>query len=231
MSNDTELRDFLKRETAAMRRGGNVLLIVGIILIAVIITYFSIILSILKRDYQTNTLLDIAFNQVETAIDNATPQLESWILTNAPALMDQAEKTILEKAPEIRVKAEQMVTGLADRAAERIHQELSVQISTFIRDHAQPIRLALEAAGDIQKSQTAKEDLKGVLLEEFERVAQEELDPKLPDVLSALKDIQDELHVLLTSPTTELNEEQRLEYELIQIAFTLWSRAYSAMQG
>jgi len=231
MSNGTELTDFLKREAASLRRGATVLLVVGIIVVVVIVGYFGYILGYLQEKWEAKGFVELALHQATQALEQGRPQLETWVINELPGLMDQAKDSLVKHMPDARKKAEEVLSGAADDLADKIREQASDQVNDILLRHGTEIRLALEAAGDIQKSEDAKEDLKKVLEEEFEALAVRDLDPYLPQYLQALEDMDKELAVVVETPVENLTEEQRLERELIQIVYTLIERTYARLRG
>lgn len=227
MNNQTELSDFLKKEAASMRRGGNILLAVGIVVVVLIVGYFGFILHYLSTKWNYDTVIGYVISRMDSALDAAPPKVEEWVLTQLPGLMDKATDTLIEKAPEIRAKAEEYADSALDEVSDRIRAQIGEKVRDLLVAHGDTIREALEAAGDIQKSEDAKEHLKVVLEEEFEKVAVADVDPYKDDVLQALKDIDNQLGVLVQTDPDKLTEEQQLERELVQIVYTLCHRLYA----
>ena len=232
MSNETELRDFIKQQAASMRRGGKVLLVVGIILVVVIVGYFSYILGWLKKNYQCSDVIDVAFAQVEALMADRMPQLEGWVMDQAPVIMDRAKEEIIENLPKLREQGEEYLSSVADSLTAKIQTEISDQVRELMEDpaHAASIRSALEAVSDIQKTDAADE-LEAVLREQFEEVAEKEIDPDKDEWLEALEDLHGQLTVLVETPPEQLDEVQQLERELIEIIYTLLSRTYGRIKG
>jgi len=230
MSNETELKDFLKKETAASRRGAKILLIVGIVVVVVIVGYFSYILSYLKSEWQAEDFIDVAFHQVDQAIDNYIPQAEGFVLEQVPELMDEARKRLPELVPKLRGQAEDIASDQLDALAERVHDALSDEIQQILLTHGPQVRHALSAVNDIERA-NAKRELQAVLEEEFEKTAVNELDPYLPEVLQAFKEMDADIEVLVETPVEQLSERQKLERELLQIFYTLFSRFFADIRG
>ena len=230
MSNETELKNFLKAEAAARRRGAKMLLVAGIILAVVLVVWFGYVYRRLSTELKAQDIIDIAFSKVPAAQDLA-PRVEQWVMNQAPGLMDQAKDAIVENLPKLRERAEELAGTYADILANRIYETSNQQIEEIILTHGEAVRRALAAIGDIEKSATAKEDLKKALAEEFEKVAVRELDPYLPGFLEALQDMEVELTLLVDTPSEQLTEEQRLEKELLHLVFELCTRAYERVGG
>jgi len=231
MSNEAELKDFLRKETASTRRGANILLVGGIVVVVVIAGYFGYILNYLQRKWEAKGFVEIALNQATKALEQGRPQLEKWVIDQLPGFMDTAETQLIKYMPEGRRRAEDLIAQAADKLAAEVHERASEQIEQIMLTHGSQIRAALEASGDIQKSEDAKENLKAALEEEFEKVAVQDLDPRVDEYLKALEDMNTELGVLVESPVSKLTQEQRLERELIQIVYTLIERNYARLRG
>lgn len=231
MSNETELRDFLKREAASTRRGGTILLVVGIVVVVAIVVYFSLILSWLRKNYQAKDVVDVASDQITQYIKRAaSPEAQTWVMRNLPGLMDQAKEELVAYMPKGRKRAEELLSSAADDLAEKIREEAGDQVSDIMLRHEGTIRLALDAASDIEKSK-AELELKEALEEEFEALAQRELDPNLPEYERALKDMDAKLTVLVDTAPEELTEEEQLERELLQIINTLLERHFGRLRA
>ncbi len=230
MSNETELRDFVKQQASATRRGGNILLVVGIVLIVVIVGYFSYVLGRLKRELQAQDVVDIVCAKVEKAVADYMPQAETFIMEQAPTIMDEAKDQIVKNLPKLREQAEKQLEGLADSATAKIEARISDEVQGIMNTHGPEIRQALEAAGDVQASETAKLDLTNALIVEFEKVAVEEVDPFLPEILEAFEKLEGDLTVLVEKPSEQLDEVQKIEREMLQIVYTLCSRAYAQVK-
>ncbi len=231
MSNETELRDFLKREAASTRKGGTILLVVGIVVVVAIVVYFSLILSWLRKNYQAKDFVDVASMMVSEYIDQAaSPEAQTWVMSKLPGLMDQAKKELVAYMPKARKRAEELLSSAADDLAERIREEAGDQVSDIMLRHEGTIRLALDAASDIERS-NAELALNKALEEEFEALAVRELDPNLPEYLRALEEMDAELTVLVDSDPEKLTDEQKLERELLQIIYTLLERNFGELRG
>ena len=231
MSNETELRDFLKREAASTRKGGTILLVVGIVVVVAMVGYFSWILNYLKRDYQAKDLVDVASNQITQYVKRAaSPEAQTWVMSNLPGLMDQAKDELVAYMPKARKKAEELLSSAADDLAERIREEAGDQVSDIMLRHEGTISRALAAATDIERSGVELE-LKKVFEEEFEALAVRELDPNLPEYLRALEEMDAELTVLVDGDPEKLTDEQKLERELLQIINTLLERHFGRLRA
>ena len=133
--------------------------------------------------------------------------------------------------PKGRKKLEELLAQAADDLSQKVRDQASEQIEQVMLTHGQKIRAALEAVGDIQKSENAELDLKKAFEEEFEKIAVRDLDPRVHDYLTALQDIDAELTALVETPVEKLTPEQRLERELLQIVYTLIERRYARFRG
>lgn len=231
MSNETELRDFLRREAASTRRGGTILLVIGIVVVVAIVGYFSWILNYLKSNYQAKDFVDVASNQITQYVKRgASPEAQTWVMSQLPGLMDQAKDELVAYMPKARKRAEELLSSAADDLAERIREEAGDQVSDIMLRHEGTISRALAAATDIERSGVELE-LKKALEEEFEALAVRELDPNLPEYERVLKDMDGQLTVLVDTPLEELTEEEKLERELLQIINTLLERNFGRLRG
>ena len=231
MSNETELKDFLQREAASTRKGANIFLVIGIVVVVAIVIYFGLILNYLKTNWQAKDVVQVASHQAELALDQVAPRMEAWVVDQLPGLMDQAKDKLIDYLPEGRKRLEDLLAQAADDLSEKVREQASEQIEQVMLTHGPEIRAALEAAGDVQKSEDAKEHLKAALEEEFEKVAVSDLDPRVHEYLRALEDMDAELTVLVETPVEQLTPEQRLERELLQIMYTLIERNYARFRG
>ena len=108
------------------------------------------------------------------------------------ALLDFLLERILGQEP-IEGRATTVADELAERfnrlAAQRVEQYTGEQLVEFMVTQEEAVRRALVAGGNNEESERAKEDLKLCFEEEFEKLAQEELDTVLSTYLEVLKDI------------------------------------------
>ena len=231
MSDQSELRDFVKQQAAGMRRGGTVILVVGIILIGVLLFLYTYTLNVLHREWEADGIIKFANAKVLVAVDDSLPRLEKWVEDNAPNLMDQAKGKMVEYAPKLREQVEGYVGDLADNLLSQAHDAVSQQVRDVMETHGPQIREALSAAGDVQKSPTAERHLQEALQGEFEQAAINHLDPNLPELLRVLKDMDAKMKLFVESPPEKLSQEEQLERELIVILNTLFERAFAPFRG
>ena len=230
MSNETDCRDFLRREAASTRTAGNILLVLGIVLVVFLIGLYSYTLGRLNREWQAKDIVDYGMARMTVAVDAAIETFEREALKRAPEIMDQAKDKLVAYMPEARKRAEELLSSAADDLAERIRAEAGDQVSDIMLRHETMISQALAAASDIEKS-NAELELKQALEEEFEALAVRDLDPNLPHYEQALKDMDEKLGVLVDTTPEELTEEQQLERELLQIINTLLERHFGRLQA
>jgi len=230
MSNETDCRDFLRREAASTRTAGNILLVLGIVLVVFLIGLYSYTLGRLNREWQAKGIVDYGMARMTVAVDAAIETFEREALKRAPEIMDQAKDKLVAYMPEARKRAEELLSSAADDLAERIRAEAGDQVSDIMLRHETMISQALAAASDIEKS-NAELELKQALEEEFEALAVRDLDPNLPHYEQALKDMDEKLTVLVDTTPEELTEEQQLERELLQIINTLLERHFGRLQA
>lgn len=230
MSNETDCRDFLRREAASTRTAGNILLVLGIVLVVFLIGLYSYTLGRLNREWQAKDIVDYGMARMTVAVDAAIETFEREALKRAPEIMDQAKDKLVAYMPEARKRAEELLSSAADDLAERIRAEAGDQVSDIMLRHETMISQALAAASDIEKS-NAELELKQALEEEFEALAVRDLDPNLPHYEQALKDMDEKLTVLVDTTPEELTEEQQLERELLQIINTLLERHFGRLQA
>jgi len=226
MSNDTGLKDFVKKEAAATRKGATILLVVGIIIACVIAGYLGFVLNWMQKNYQAKDIIDVVYDKVDKEVNRRLPETKDYVLKYAPQLMDQARKQIVDNAPKIRGYAEDWASTLADDVSSRVHDAVSQQVRDLMKEHSKEIREALDAAGDVQKSETAEYDLQKVLEAEFEQTAAKHVDRYLPDLLRALQDIDAKMKLYVETAPAKLTEEQQLEREFVMIVNTLFERGF-----
>ncbi len=231
MSNETEMKDFLKREAASTRKGGTILLVFGVSFVPALIGLYTYTLSRLHTEWNSEKIIEFGMLKMPVYLDAAIKGGEDEVLKRAPGLMDQAKDQLIKYMPEGRKRLEDLLAKAADDLSEKVREQASEQIEQVMLTHGPEIRAALEAAGDIQKSEDAKENLKAVLEEEFEKVAVRDLDPRVHEYLQALEDMDTELTVLVETPVEKLTPERQLERELLQIVYTLIERNYARFRG
>ncbi len=230
MSNETELRDFLKREAASTRRAGSFLLVGGIVLIVVLIGLYAYTVGRLNREWQAEGIIELAWAKVTVGVDAVMDRLEEDALKYAPQVMDQAKDQLVDYMPKARKRAEELLSSAADDLADRIREEAGDQVSEIMLRHEGTIRRALAAASDIEKGD-AELALKEAFEEEFEALAVRELDPNLPEYERVLEEMDAELTLLVESDPEKLTEEQKLERELLEIINTLLERKFGELRA
>jgi len=231
MSEQNELKDFLKKQAAGMRRGGTGILIVGIILIGVLLFLYTYTLNVLHREWEADGIIKFANAKVLVAVDDSLPRLEKWVEDSAPKLMDQAKDKMVEYAPKLREQVEAYVGDLADNLLSQAHDSVSQEVRDLMETHGQQIREALGAAGDVQKSETAERHLREALEEEFEQAAVKHLDPNLPELLRVLNDMDARMKLFIETPPDKLTKEDQLEREFVILINTLFERAFARLRG
>jgi len=238
MSEQNEVKDFVKKQAAGMRRGGTGILIVGIILICVLLFLYTYTLNVLHREWEADGIIKFANAKVLVAVDDSLPRLEKWVEDNAPKLMDQAKDKMVEYAPKLREQVEGYVGNVADSLLSQAHDAMRQQVTDLMQTHGAQIREALSAAGDLQKSETAERHLREALdgkekgkEGEFEQAAVNHLDPYLPELLRVLNDTDAKMKLFVETPPDKLSQEDQLEREFVILINTLFERAFSRLRG
>jgi RNA processing factor Prp31 len=180
----------------------------------------------LHREWEAAGIVDYASSKALVAVDGYIENAEQWILDNAPKYMDDAKKSLVENAPKIRGYAEDWAGTLADDVSSRVHDAVSEQVRDVMKEHSKEIREALDAAGDVQKSEAAEYDLQKVLEAEFEQTAVNHVDRYLPDLLRALQDMDAKMKLYVETAPAKLTEDQQLEREFVMIINTVFERGF-----
>ena len=230
MSNETELRDFLKREAASTRKAGNILLVFGIVLVIFLIGLYAYTVGRLNREWQAEGIIELVWAEMTVRVDEVMDGFEEQALNYAPEIMDRAKNDLVAYMPQARKRAEELLSKAADDLAEKIREQAGDQVSDIMLRHEGTISRALAAASDIEKGE-AELALKAAFEEEFEALAVRELDPNLPEYERVLKEMDAELTLLVESDPEELTDEQKLERELLQIINTLLERKFGQLRA
>lgn len=231
MSEQNEVKDFVKKQAAGMRRGGTGILIVGIILIGVLLFLYTYTLNVLHKEWEADGIIKFANAKVLVAVDDSLPRLEKWVEDNAPKLMDEAKDKMVEYAPKLREQLEAYVGDLADSLLSQAHDAMSQQVRDLMQTHGQQIREALGSAGDLQKSETAERHLQEALEGEFEQAAVDHLDRQLPELLRVLNEMDAKMKVFIETPPGKLSQEDQLEREFVILINTVFERAFARLRG
>jgi hypothetical protein len=231
MSDQSDLKEFVKKQAAGMRGGGTGILIVGIILICVLLFLYTYTLGRLHREWEADGIVNYASSRALVALDGVIEGVEPWVLKNAPGLMDQAKGRMVEYAPKLREQVEAYVANLADSLLSQAHDAVSQQVRDLMQTHGQQIREALSAAGDLQKSETAERHLREALEGEFEQAAVNHLDPYRPELLRVLNDMDAKMKLFVETPPEKLVQEDQLEREFIVLVNTIFERAFARLRG
>jgi hypothetical protein len=231
MSEESQLKDFLKQQAAGMRRGGTAILVVGIILIGVLLFLYTYTLNVLHREWEADGIIKFANARVLVAVDDSLPKLEKWVEDSVPSLMDQAKDKMVEYAPKLREQVEGYAGNLADSLLSQAHDAVSQQVRDLMQTHGQQIREALSSAGDLQKSETAERHLREALEGEFEQAAVNHLDPSLPELLRVLNDMDAKMKLFVETPPEKLSQEDQLEREFVILLNTLFEKAFAQLRG
>jgi len=231
MSDQSDLKEFVKKQAAAMRRGGTGILIGGIVLIIALLILYTYTLGRLHSEWGVHGILDYASSKALFYLDGVIEGVEPWVLNNAPGLMDQAKDKMVEYAPKLREQLEAYAGTLADSLLSQAHDGVSQQVRDLMQTHGQQIREALSAVGDVQKSPLATRHLQEALQAEFEQAAVNHLDPYRPELLRVLNDMDAKMKLFVETPPEKLTQEDQLEREFIILVNTLVERGFSRLRG
>ncbi len=218
MNNDARLKEFLSQEAARRRKAAITSLVVGILVAVIIAIYLGVLTHLLAKELEPKKLVEAGYGLLSPQLEDLSAQAESYALDTVPQLLDSLKDQIVERTPELRLKAQELLEGQLDTLAIKMREALSAQMVDLLSKHKDIIDKGLEHFGDAD----AEKELRLSLEALFEEVARNELDKDLPVYLSLLEDLNEKLKTYVNP--TGLSEEQLLERELIIIAKELRTR-------
>lgn len=214
MSDDARLREFLNKEAAHRRRGAIITLVVGLALAAAIAIYMGVIFSMFLGYLGTpKKLVEVCYGRLAPEIPKLISQVEAFATTEAvPLLVGTGKEYLIARAPDLREKAEELVTERTEKILKEVSAALSEHVGDLIAQHKDKIDALVKEFGDPER----QEDMRLTLEAAFEEVARKELDARLPDLIEGLQKVHEELKVL--ADAKDLTEEQELIRDLVILA-------------
>jgi len=209
MSDDARLKAFVDKEATRRRNGAIITLVVGLLLAAVIAIYLGVLFSKLMPFLEPEELVNTGFGMIEPHVPELISQASAYATDAVPMLITRGKEEIIQRAPDLRGKVEEIVTEQAGKILALLGETLSEHVSDIIAQHKPDLDALLADYGNPDQQQKTREELEHA----FEEVARKELDAHLPDWMEGLRDVHEELKVL--TKAEGLTEEQRLMRELV----------------
>jgi hypothetical protein len=117
----------LDQQIAAAERSQKVTIAIGLILIVVLIGYFSWIIGKVKQVIEPQGVVDVAVGYVDEQIPKARQAIVEQVRANSATYIDEAIKTVMARIPDGR---QQIEMWAVDRFNELLY-ELNAQLNEF----------------------------------------------------------------------------------------------------
>ena len=204
------LESQVRAQIARTQSGTRAMLVIGIILIAIIFIYMTLIVSKFKKEMEPKTLALTLQGLAEPKIDEALAALEKTAMDRKSEIVGSLLNEVMERIPMLRKKAEKAVTGLVDQFADQLDGKVDQIVAEMLEQKKKELDPLIEAA--------AEKGATEALEKEFTRSLEDTIGPKMDEVLmkyhGTLAAIEARLE-MLQKPDDQLTSEQRLEKEVI----------------
>lgn len=188
-------------------------IIIFVVLIAIVGGYMFWLSGQVKMMTDQKALSDIAINQVNTMIPQVRAEIANTLKAEAPKMLEEAVKEIVNQIPEARKYAEKWVQDQVNAQADRIEKEVDQQVQMALSQHKGEFGMLLR---DL-KTDEGRRMFENALFDAMGEMFQ---DPQMQADLESyglfLVRVHKKLERLFTVPAEQLSPAERLEKELIQ---------------
>lgn len=183
---------FIASELAEAKKNLKTLQIGGSLLIAVLGVYLGGIAGKFHRDLQPQEAAKIAKGLLMQRIDEAQPQLASYLREQAPAMIQQVPDYAMQQMPVYRESIEQDLESKFAKFANDTSAELDNLLDTFLQGHVDEFREIILSGQDKEVTDKVAADLRDMFVAYLADSSQggESIQDKLDHALKALHDIE-----------------------------------------
>lgn len=155
----------LDQQLVAAERSQKITIAIGLILIVVLIGYFSWIIGQVKQVVEPQGVVDVAVGYAEEQIPKAREAIVEQVRLNSATYIDEAIKTVMTRIPDGR---QQLEMWAVDRFNELLY-ELNAQLNEFtdfaIEQQRDTVNEMMAMLDTDMEANVLEEELYGILME------------------------------------------------------------------
>lgn len=212
----------IEDEVSKSKRSMTISVIVGIVLVVILIGYFSFMSSLVAEAAEPEGLAQMASVEINERIPEVSKQLEQTAKEQAPELVNAAINYVVdEQLPGARKAAEDTIKKEVEAALDKYEAEITTTVDETMDKHRENIKQLASQLTTAQGKADFEEELYRVITESLE---QQDIKMQMEMYRMALMDINAMLGFMAEEEFAATQEQEALR-NLIGILRELASRA------
>ncbi len=217
-----DLEKRLEAQIARAKSAQTVSVIIGAVLVAVMIGYFTWMSGMVKEALKPKEAAQMASQQIVTRVKELRPDLEKAARENAPLLVDNlVDELINNQIPAGRKALEKEIKTQSSAQVAKLIERIYAEFDNILETHAEQVR---EMAKLLQTSEGREEFETQMYARIKEAVTDEEITRNLDSYGNALDEIDATLGRIIV-PGAELTPAERNTLELLAVVRELAGRS------
>lgn len=183
------LESKLDEQIAKVNRGKITMIVVYAVLAIVVFAYTTWLRGLTVQALEPKGLAQFAINEAKSGLPKARVQIEKELAAQAPKLVDEGFKYLMEQIPQGRLRVEAFTLSYMDEQAKRIENDIASMVDKGLQDHAEELRnLMKELTTD-----KGREDFENMLYKIMSEAMAGAPDPATGEVSADVKSIRDQI--------------------------------------
>ena len=216
------LEDRIDQQITKGRNAMTFSVVGGIVVVVILIIYFSWASGWAREMSQPETVTEIASDKLVEQIPEVRRVIEREAKANAPEIVDDLlDAAINEQLPNMRQRAQNVVKEEVEKAADKYQAELMAAVDDTLSKHGENIRTMSENLTTPEGKQAFEDELYEVL---DEAIQAQDIQVELQGYAIALKEI-DYMLTELSDDGQEFSPQQEQLYRVVAILRELANRS------